>query len=155
ERRASQAGTDRRNDCGVHGEGLPQGCAPGGTAHRGCVGTVVDLLALRGHPPEADANSAEAVARDVYGLSARATPLEGERDRNFRLETADGQRLVLKFIDHEADDVVVTGQSAVLAHLAEQNPQLPVPRVIRTRTGADLAAVRLDSGGNEDLTCRV
>jgi 4-aminobutyrate aminotransferase-like enzyme/Ser/Thr protein kinase RdoA (MazF antagonist) len=73
---------------------------------------------------------AEAVALDLFGLTARATALEGERDRNFRLDTSDGQRLVLKFIDHEADDVVVAGQSAALTHIAEQNPQLPVPRVI-------------------------
>ena len=79
------------------------------------------LLALRGRTPAVDIPTAETVAFDLYGLTARATALEGERDRNFRLDTADGRRLVLKFIDHEADDVVVDGQSAALAHLAEQN----------------------------------
>jgi len=87
-------------------------------------------LALRGRPPAVDVATAERVARELYGLSARATPLDGERDRNYRLDTGDGHRLVLKFIDHEADDVVVDGQSAALAHLAEQNPLLPVPRVV-------------------------
>ena len=71
------------------------------------------LLALRGRPP-VDAATAEAVAHELYGLTARATALDGERDRNFQLEAADGRRLVLKFIDHEADDVVVEGQSAAL-----------------------------------------
>src|SRR3954466_8422449 len=94
-----------------------------------------ELLALRGRPPAVDVATAEHVARELYGLSARATPLDGERDRNYRLDTADGRRLVLKFIDHEADDVVVDGQSAALAHLAEQNPLLPVPRVVPTRAG--------------------
>ncbi len=113
------------------------------------------LLALRGQPPEADVRLAEAVARNIYGLTSRATPLAGERDRNFRLDAADGQRFVLKFIDHEADDVVVAGQSAVLAHLAEQAPQLPVPRIISTRAGADLGSVRLGTARDEHLTCRV
>jgi len=63
-------------------------------------------------------------------LTARATPLDGERDRNFRLDTSDGRQLVLKFIDHEADDVVVDGQSAALMHIAETSPLLPVPRVV-------------------------
>src|SRR5690349_1314456 len=93
------------------------------------------LLALRGRPPAVDVATAERVARELYGLSARAEPLAGERDCNFLLDVADGRRLVLKFIDYEADDVVVDGQSAALAHLAEQSPLLPVPQVVRTLSG--------------------
>src|SRR3954469_10553910 len=109
--------------------------------------TIEGLLALRGRPPAVDMATAERVARDLYGLSARATPLDGERDRNYRLDTGDGNRLVLKFIDHEADDVVVDGQSAALAHLAEQNPLLPVPRVIPTSAGG-LVGVAVIAGGD-------
>jgi len=109
--------------------------------------TMEGLLALRGRPPAVDVATAERVARELYGLSARATPLDGERDRNYRLDTADGHRLVLKFIDHEADDVVVDGQSAALAHLAEQNPLLPVPRVVPTRAGG-LVGVAVIAGGD-------
>jgi 4-aminobutyrate aminotransferase-like enzyme/Ser/Thr protein kinase RdoA (MazF antagonist) len=124
--------------------------------------TVEGLLALRGRPPEIDAATAEAVALDLYGLAARTSPLEGERDRNFRLDTPDGRRLVLKFIDHEADDVVVDGQSAALAHIAEQNAQLPVPRVIPTRDGAGLGfiggagvAARAGTSGRADAVAGV
>ena len=109
--------------------------------------TIEGLLALRGRPPAVDVATAERVARELYGLSARATPLDGERDRNYRLDTGDGHRLVLKFIDHEADDVVVDGQSAALAHLAEQNPLLPVPRVVPTRAGG-LVGVAVIAGGD-------
>ncbi len=83
----------------------------------------------------------------LYGLTARATALEGERDRNFRLDTSDGRRLVLKFIDHEADDVVVDGQSAALAHIAEQNTSLPVPRVVPTLGGELIGVVQMAGGG--------
>jgi 4-aminobutyrate aminotransferase-like enzyme/Ser/Thr protein kinase RdoA (MazF antagonist) len=118
---------------------------------------VADLLALRGQPPKVTPSEAEAVARTLYGLTARATALDGERDRNFRLDTPDDSRLVLKFIDHEADDTVVAGQSAALTHIAEQQPQLPVPRVIRTKAGTELGVVELGARGNghTPVTCRV
>jgi len=118
---------------------------------------VDDLLALRGQPPKVTPSEAEAVARTLYGLTARATALDGERDRNFRLDTSDGSRLVLKFIDPEADDTVVAGQSAALTHIAEQQPQLPVPRVIRTKAATELAVVELGARGNghTPVPCRV
>jgi len=102
--------------------------------------------------------AAEAVARELYGVTARATPLDGERDRNFRLEVGDGRRLVLKFIDHEADEVVVEGQSAALVHIAEQDALLPAPRVMPT-VGGDLVGVVSLAGGVGDestgVLCRV
>jgi 4-aminobutyrate aminotransferase-like enzyme len=102
-------------------------------------------------------SDAEALALDLYGLTARATALAGERDCNFRLDTSDGRRLVLKFIDHEADDIVVAGQSAALTHIAEQNPQLPVPRIIRTRTAEELGVVEIAARNNHHapVACRV
>jgi 4-aminobutyrate aminotransferase-like enzyme/Ser/Thr protein kinase RdoA (MazF antagonist) len=115
------------------------------------------LLALRGRPPAVEVATAERVAHDLYGLSARATPLDGERDRNFRLDAADGRRLVLKFIDHEADDVVVDGQSAALAHLAEQNALVGVPRVVRTLSGELVGVAAIPGAGGGDatgMTCR-
>ena len=117
--------------------------------------TIEGLLALRGRPPAVDVATAERVARELYGLSARATPLDGERDRNYRLDTGDGHRLVLKFIDHEADDVVVDGQSAALAHLAEQNPLLPVPRVVPTRAGGLVGVAVIAGAGATAVSCRV
>jgi 4-aminobutyrate aminotransferase-like enzyme/Ser/Thr protein kinase RdoA (MazF antagonist) len=107
------------------------------------------LLALRGQPPEVDVRSAEAIAREVYGLTGRATALTGERDRNFRLDTLDDRRFVLKFIDREADDVTVAGQSAALAHIAEQDARLPIPRVVPARSGDEVARI----GG--PVNCRV
>jgi len=118
---------------------------------------VPGLLALRGQPPRVTLSEAEDVARTLYGLTARAAVLDGERDRNFRLDTSDGSRLVLKFIDPEADDIVVAGQSAALIHIAEQNPQLRVPRVIRTQSAAEPGVVELGARGdrNTPLSCRV
>jgi len=119
---------------------------------------IAGLLALRRHPPAVEAATAEAVAHELYGLTARATALDGERDRNFQLAAADRRRLVLKFIDHEVDDVVVEGQSAALAHIAEQNAPLAVPRVVPTLGGELVGVVSLAGGGGDDTTgvlCRV
>ncbi len=110
-----------------------------------------NLIALRGRPPDVGLQTAEAIALDLYGLKAHATGLDGERDRNFRLDSSDGRQFVLKFIDHEADDIIVSGQSAALAHLARQDPHLPTPRIVPTRTGEDVGYPEV--GGSRG--CRV
>ena len=48
------------------------------------------------HAPHFDPAFAEQLARELYGLDATATALTSERDQNFLLTTADGDRLVLK-----------------------------------------------------------
>jgi len=104
---------------------------------------IENLLALRGQPPKVTPEAAAAVAQELYGLSARVTSLDGERDRNFRLDCADGRQFVLKFLDFQADDTVAAGQSAVLAHLEARDEQLPVPRLIRTLAGEELGSAAI------------
>lgn len=110
------------------------------------------LLALRGQPPQVQAQEAEEVAARIFGIRGAAAALNGERDRNFRMQGADGRQFVLKFIDPEADDVIVAGQSAALAHIAAADPQVPVPRTILTLDGNEVGLTRL-RGSN--LDCRV
>jgi len=104
------------------------------------------LIALEACARQIDAGEAEAVARELYGLSARARPLDGERDRNFLLETPGAPRLVLKFIDPGLDEAIMDAQCAVLAHLAEQAPELPVPRLVPSRDGRTCAALSVRGG---------
>ena len=80
-------------------------------------------------PPPASAAEAENLARDHFGLDARAKVLTGERDRNFHLQAADGAEYVLKVV-HPAEDPAVTDfQNRALLHLAAADPALPLPRV--------------------------
>jgi 4-aminobutyrate aminotransferase-like enzyme/Ser/Thr protein kinase RdoA (MazF antagonist) len=74
------------------------------------------------------------------------TPLSGERDRNFRLRTADGREYVLKIVDAGADPQGIECQVRVLRHLAEQDPALPVPRLIAATSGAETGVARLAGG---------
>jgi 4-aminobutyrate aminotransferase-like enzyme/Ser/Thr protein kinase RdoA (MazF antagonist) len=65
-------------------------------------------------------DAAERIARELYGLDARATPLAGEHDLNFRLE-ANGARYVVKLHRPGADLAL---EDAVLEHLREE-PAVP------------------------------
>jgi 4-aminobutyrate aminotransferase-like enzyme/Ser/Thr protein kinase RdoA (MazF antagonist) len=67
------------------------------------------------------------VARDAFGVSATASPLPGELDRNFRLQRPDGTSLVLKLHAPAADRSALALQDAVLEHLA---PQAEAPRLL-------------------------
>ncbi len=111
------------------------------------------MLALRTSPPSLSAAEGERIALEAYGLAVSVTALPGERDCNFRLRTADGREFVLKILD-EASDPGSTGcLVAVLDHLAEQDPTLPVPRLFPTQNGD--AVGRFSRDGIDYSTCLV
>src|SRR5262245_35848014 len=69
-------------------------------------------------------------AREFWGLEGALTPLDGERDQNHRLTTADGKSVVLKVSAGGESEGAVDFQIAALRHLERSAPDLPVPRVI-------------------------
>jgi 4-aminobutyrate aminotransferase-like enzyme/Ser/Thr protein kinase RdoA (MazF antagonist) len=104
------------------------------------------VLALRSSPPSFGVAEGERIARDLYGLAADMRRLPGERDCNFHLRTADAREFVLKLSslsDAEGTDCLI----AVLDHLAEQGPDLPVPRLFPTLEGRGCGRVSRDDGG--------
>ena len=81
------------------------------------------------------------IASDLYGLDATVEPLRSERDQNFRLTAADGHSYVLK-LSHPAEERATTLlQTAALAHVAETDPDLPVPHIVPTVDGELAGAV--------------
>jgi len=102
------------------------------------------MLALRTSAPAFSAAEAERIARDDYGIGVAASPLSGERDCNLRLQCADGRQFVLKIVDDELDPGAAARLVAVLTHLAEISPELPVSRLIPTQTGDALVKIRRD-----------
>lgn len=75
------------------------------------------------------------LARDFYGLHGGLEALHGERNENYRARGDDGREIILK-LSGAADDLGGIGlQIAALDHIARFAPDLPVPRVIRTRDG--------------------
>lgn len=83
-------------------------------------------------PPEAAAE----IARVNYGIEGEFKALYSERDQNYRITRDDGVVVLLKIANSHEDTAVLDMQHQALAHIERQDPELPVPRIIRTRDGA-------------------
>lgn len=81
--------------------------------------------------PPAFSDEAARQALDVgFGLTGSLTALAGERDQNFRVDTADGQRFLFK-ISNPADTLpILDMQTAALRHIEQVAPDLPVMRTL-------------------------
>jgi 4-aminobutyrate aminotransferase-like enzyme/Ser/Thr protein kinase RdoA (MazF antagonist) len=78
-------------------------------------------------------------------LAGSIGALPGERDCNFRMRTADAREFVLKILDVASDSGSADCLVSVLDHLAEQDPALPVPRLIPTLKGEALGRFSRDA----------
>ena len=96
--------------------------------------------------PQFTAPAAVRIARETFGLTATAAVLPSERDQNFRLETAAGERYVLKIAKADEDGAVLEFQNAVLRHVGARAPGLALPQVHPTRAGAELARIQDEQG---------
>lgn len=81
------------------------------------------------------ATDAEAMAREIYGLSGHAEWLWGEKDANYRLTLEDGERYLLKILNPAEDLQVSMMHSAALAHVAERDAEIPIQRVVPALDG--------------------
>ena len=104
---------------------------------------------LASTPPAFELDSAQRILRDRFGVEALSlTPLAGERDQNFRVDTAGGRRLLFK-ISNPADGLsTVEMQAAALRHIERVDPGLPVMRVLPDTVGESWAEVRGPDGRN-------
>ena len=91
------------------------------------------------HCPRFDLEAAERLARDCFGVTGRATELTSERDQNFRIESANGARIVLKIANAREDRAMLEAQQQAMTHVAERVPF--TPRVLRTVSGETIARV--------------
>lgn len=86
-------------------------------------------------PPSFSIAEAARIALDQYGIDAVLHPLVSERDQNFRLHCPDGNHYVLKISNHAEQFEVIDFQVRALLHVADKDPSLPLPRVVRTLDG--------------------
>ncbi len=93
------------------------------------------------HPPGFSPEAAAAIARDLFGITATASPLPSERDQNIRLRAADGAQYVLKIANAAEDRAVLEAENAVIHRL--QGTGL-CPQLVATRTGDEIG----QSGGH-------
>ncbi|MDP2773129.1 MAG: aminotransferase class III-fold pyridoxal phosphate-dependent enzyme [Nocardioides sp.] len=91
-----------------------------------------DPLSIPG--PDLDLDALHASVETHWGLAGDLTPLHGERDRNFRLDSGP-ERHLLKVHNPADPEAVLDLQCSALRHLRSAAPELPVPGVVPTLDG--------------------
>lgn len=101
---------------------------------------------LEAPPPTLEIADAVALMNEHYGIEAEAGLLVSERDQNFKINTSDGERYLLKIANAAEDPDVVDCENAALEHLRTVAPTLPVPRLIAASDGSTVVRVVGPSG---------
>jgi len=92
--------------------------------------------------PSFPSDAVTAAARGLYGLEGSLQPLPSERDQNYLLTTASGERFVLKISNAAEEARVIDMQNQALVRIADREPRLGLPRVHPTRYGTLMGSVR-------------
>jgi 4-aminobutyrate aminotransferase-like enzyme/Ser/Thr protein kinase RdoA (MazF antagonist) len=91
---------------------------------------------LESTPPAFGEKEARQILQEGFGLeSSSLRPLAGERDQNFRAETASGEHFLFKISNPADDRPVLEMQAAALRHIERVDPDLPVMRALPTVAG--------------------
>ena len=106
----------------------------------------IDPQDLRFNPPLFDPADVAEIIGHEYGLAGAFSALVGERDQNFRLETADGRKFVVKIAGPDENPDVIDFQIQALLHLEKNAPHIPTPRLVRGKTGRSVYAMTDDKG---------
>ncbi len=86
------------------------------------------------------------IAKKYFGLTGALSPLDSERDQNFRLKTKTGAQYVIKIANSAEDLAMIDMQVKALEHIALTNPDLPVPKVFLSRNGLAIEQVQTKEG---------
>lgn len=105
----------------------------------------MDLSLFESPLPVFDADDAVRLVAKIYDLEVTASPLGGERDRNFRLHTDDGD-LALKIGNVADHPAAVEMQLLAMEHALAVDPGLPIPQVVRTVHGEITGHVESEQG---------
>ncbi len=104
------------------------------------------MSVLTSLPPAFSAARVEAIVDTLYGLKGTFTPLDSERDQNFRLTEANGQSWVVKIANAAEELQALDFQAALLRHVSEIDPALPLPQLKPTLSGEVLGRCSGDDG---------
>jgi 4-aminobutyrate aminotransferase-like enzyme/Ser/Thr protein kinase RdoA (MazF antagonist) len=90
--------------------------------------------------PELDPTALRGSLSTTWGLEGELTAVHGERDRNFRIDAAEGRYLLKVHNPADGADVIDLQHSA-LRHIRTVAPEVPVPDVVPTRQGQQWVAL--------------
>ncbi|WP_322884731.1 aminotransferase class III-fold pyridoxal phosphate-dependent enzyme [Sinorhizobium medicae] len=96
--------------------------------------------------PDFTIEEAQALLAQHFGLNAALTPLDSERDQNFKVSAGDGRSYILKIINAAEPEIESDFQTALLAHLGARADTLPVPHLQPALSGESLATTSARSG---------
>ena len=96
--------------------------------------------------PAVTAALASQILAEHFGLSGALTPLGSERDQNYSVVTAGGERFVLKISNPAESAAVLDFQAQALLHVAGQAPDLPVPHIVPAKDGRPLVRIETPAG---------
>lgn len=96
--------------------------------------------------PAIDEKAAARILFEHFGLSGQLEPLASERDRNYLVTNAGGEKAVLKLANSAEAANVTALQTEALLHLETADPELAVPRVRRALDGAPSIEVAAADG---------
>ena len=100
---------------------------------------------LKATRPRLTPAEAKQILLDGYDVEADGvSELPSERDQNFLVDSSEG-RLVLKIANAAEPPEIIDFQNQALTHISEKSPELPVPRLRRTRAGERSLVLK---GGN-------
>lgn len=91
-------------------------------------------------------DEAVALAKAHFGIEGIVARFATEKDDTFRLTSSGGQNYTLKVANGAENPLEIAFQIDLLRHIADENPQLPVPRVLPDRENR-LQFPYIDSSG--------
>jgi Ser/Thr protein kinase RdoA (MazF antagonist) len=109
-------------------------------------GTWDPVAPLRDPPPDVTVEEASAVASRFFGVEGSLSRMVSERDVNFLVEEAGGDRFVLKIYNAADAPSLVEMQTQALLHVAAADPSISVQRIRPTIDGEAHAMLERPDG---------
>ena len=97
--------------------------------------TTDEIRFLHLRQPELHVDEVRALVLEHYGIDGSYHSVRSERDQNFVITVEDGEDCVVKISNPEERPETIDFQLAALRHIEQQNPSLPVPRVVLNVSG--------------------
>ena len=101
---------------------------------------------LTNPPPSVSESAAAATLHSQYGISGHLRPQVSERDQNYMVRMETGDACVLKIANSAETPEITDFQNKALLHIERVDPDLPVPRLVRTLDGDEVTAISSDDG---------